>query len=98
MIERTSMFSDAPLTPGNLQEFYQLIGFLELPGPQAGGEGPDVQAVAPVGLPAIATIALVAASLPTAIRYRQISKINYNAEESLPSFIRDITESQKNLS
>lgn len=53
------------------------------------------EAVAPLGLPAITTIGLVAATLPIAIQYRQISKINYNAEESLPSFIRDITESQK---
>ena len=30
-----------------------------------------------------------------AIQYWRIAKINYNAEESLPSFIRDITESQK---
>ena len=33
--------------------------------------------------------------MPIAIQYRQIAKINYNAEESLPSFIRDISESQK---
>ena len=49
----------------------------------------------PIGLPEIATIGLVAASLPMAIQYYRISKINYNAEESIPSFIRDITESQK---
>ncbi len=49
----------------------------------------------PVGLPEVATICLVAASLPTAIQYWRISRINYNAEESIPSFIRDITESQK---
>ena len=53
------------------------------------------KAVSPIGLPAIATIGLVAASLPMAIQYRKISKINYNAEESIPSFIRDVTESQK---
>ena len=28
---------DAPLTPGNLQEFYKMIGVLELPAPHAGG-------------------------------------------------------------
>ena len=53
------------------------------------------EAISPIGLPAITTIGLVAASLPIAIQYWHISKINYNAEESLPSFIRDITESQK---
>jgi flagellar protein FlaJ len=52
-------------------------------------------AVKPVGLPEITTIGLVVASLPAAIQYYRISKINYNAEDSIPSFIRDITESQK---
>jgi flagellar protein FlaJ len=52
-------------------------------------------ALGPIGLPGITTICLVATSLPTAIEYHRISKINYNAEDSIPSFIRDITESQK---
>jgi flagellar protein FlaJ len=52
-------------------------------------------ALKPIGLPEIATIGLVAASFPFAYQYYRISKINYNAEESIPSFIRDITESQK---
>jgi flagellar protein FlaJ len=49
----------------------------------------------PVGLPEIVTIGLVVASLLPAIQYRRIAKINYNAEDSIPSFIRDVTESQK---
>jgi flagellar protein FlaJ len=52
-------------------------------------------AVSPIGLPAITTISLVAVSLPIAFQYWRIARINYNAEESLPSFIRDVTESQK---
>ncbi len=52
-------------------------------------------AINPVGLPAITAICLVAASLPLAFQYWRIARINYNAEESLPSFIRDVTESQK---
>ena len=51
--------------------------------------------IGPIGLPEITTIGLVAASLLPAYQYYRISKINYNAEESIPSFIRDITESQK---
>ncbi len=53
------------------------------------------RAVSPIGLPAVTTIVLVACSLPIAIQYRRIAKLNYNAEESLPSFIREVTESQK---
>jgi flagellar protein FlaJ len=56
---------------------------------------PLQEAIKPMGLPEIAAIVLVATSLPIAIQYHRISKINYNAEESIPSFIRDITESQK---
>jgi flagellar protein FlaJ len=53
------------------------------------------KAISPIGLPAVTTIGLVAASLPMAIQYWRIARINYNAEESIPSFIRDVTESQK---
>jgi archaeal flagellar protein FlaJ len=53
------------------------------------------EAIAPLGLPEIATIMLVATSIPIAIQYHRIAKINYNAEDSIPAFIRDITESQK---
>ncbi len=57
---------------------------------------PQLQdAIAPLGLPEIATIVLVATALPLAIQYHRIAKLNYNAEESMPDFIRDITESQK---
>ena len=52
-------------------------------------------AIKPLGLPEITTICLVAASFPLALQYYRISRINYNAEESMPSFIREITESQK---
>lgn len=49
----------------------------------------------PIGLPEITTICLVASAVPIAIQYQRISKINYNAEDSIPGFIRNITESQK---
>lgn len=46
-------------------------------------------------LPLVLTICLTVGVLPGAIQYYKISRVNYNAEESLPSFLRDITESQK---
>ena len=53
------------------------------------------QAINPIGLPEITTICLIGASAPLALQYYRIAKVNYNAEESIPSSIRDITESQK---
>ncbi len=49
----------------------------------------------PIGLPEIVTIGLVAASILPAIQYFRIARVNYNAEDSIPSFVRDVTESQK---
>jgi flagellar protein FlaJ len=49
----------------------------------------------PIGLPEIATICLVAASIGPAIQYRRMSKVNYNAEDAIPHFIRDVTEANK---
>ncbi len=49
----------------------------------------------PIGLPEIATICLALGSLIPAIQYRKIAKINYNAEDSIPHFIRDVTEANK---
>jgi flagellar protein FlaJ len=48
-----------------------------------------------LGLPLVMTLCLTIGVLPGAILYYKITRINYNAEESLPSFLRDITESQK---
>jgi flagellar protein FlaJ len=53
------------------------------------------EAMKPVGLPEIVTVGLAVASLLPAIQYYKIAKINYNAEDSMPSFIRDVTESNK---
>jgi archaeal flagellar protein FlaJ len=49
----------------------------------------------PVGLPEIAVICLVLASLIPAIEYRRMAKVNYTAEDSIPHFIRDVTEANK---
>jgi flagellar protein FlaJ len=53
------------------------------------------EAMEPIGLPEIATICLVVGSLIPAIQYQKIAKINYNAEDSVPPFIRDVTEAHK---
>ncbi len=52
-------------------------------------------AIKPLGLPEIATICLVIGSLLPAFDYFKISRINYNAEDSIPHFIRDVTEAHK---
>jgi flagellar protein FlaJ len=56
---------------------------------------PSISESLPVGLPEIVTVCLVFASIIPAIQYREISKTNYNAEDRIPSFIRDVTESHK---
>jgi flagellar protein FlaJ len=48
-----------------------------------------------IGIAEVITIGLIAVSLPPAILYHRISKLNYNAEDAIPSFIRDVTESQR---
>ena len=48
-----------------------------------------------VGMPELVTAGFVAISLPLAIQYHKIAKTNYNAEDAIPNFIREVTESQK---
>lgn len=48
-----------------------------------------------IGIAEVITIGLIAVSLPPAILYQRISKVNYNAEDAIPSFIREVTESQR---
>lgn len=45
--------------------------------------------------PLVITTCLLAVSIPPAMIYMQISKINYNAENSMPNFLRDVTEARK---
>lgn len=54
-----------------------------------------LDSIKPFGLPEIVTLGLAVASLIPAIQYFKISRINYNAEDSIPRFIRDVTESHK---
>ncbi len=53
------------------------------------------EATAPIGLPEMATICLALGSAIPAFWYYKIAKINYNAEDSMPHFIRDVTEANK---
>ena len=46
-------------------------------------------------LPGIVTICLAGLSLPPALAYRKIAKVNFAAENAIPSFLRDVTESRK---
>jgi len=50
---------------------------------------------ASIGWPCLITLALVIISLPLAVSYYKIAKTNSNAEEALPSFLRDVTEAKK---
>jgi len=48
-----------------------------------------------VGLPILVTVSLAVVSLPSAWSYHKIAKTNFAAEESMPSFLRDVTEARK---
>ncbi len=52
-------------------------------------------AVATLTLPGLVTFCLLAISLPPTFAYRKIAKENFEAEEAMPSFLRDVTESRK---
>lgn len=54
--------------------------------------GPVVETLT---LPGIVTLCLAGMSLPPAFAYRKIAKVNFAAEEAIPSFLRDVTESRK---
>ena len=82
----------------DLKDLYKKALIFVVPGFAAIGAFaliPSLSHMGPIGLPEVTTICLVATSLPIAIEYRRIAKINYNAEDSIPAFIRNITESQK---
>lgn len=46
-------------------------------------------------MPGFVTLCLLAVSLPPAFAYQKIAKENFVAEEAMPSFLRDVTESRK---
>ena len=45
--------------------------------------------------PLIVTVSLLTVSIPPAVVYMQIAKMNSDAENAMPSFLRDVTESRK---
>jgi len=45
--------------------------------------------------PMVVTVCLLAVSIPSALVYMKIAKINSDAESSMPSFLRDVTEARK---
>jgi pilus assembly protein TadC len=51
--------------------------------------------VATLSLPGLVTFCLLTISLPPAVIYHKIAKKNLEAEEAVPSFLRDVTESRK---
>jgi len=46
-------------------------------------------------LPIIVTLSLIAVSVPSAMAYYRVAVVNFSAEESMPSFLRDVTEARK---
>ena len=48
-----------------------------------------------VGLPAIVTLCLIVVSVLPALAYYKVAVVNIAAEESMPSFLRDVTEARK---
>jgi flagellar protein FlaJ len=52
-------------------------------------------ATASIGVTGIVTICFLIISVPPWLSYRKIAKINFTAEDSMPSFLRDISEARK---
>ena len=49
----------------------------------------------PQTFPLVITICLLTISIPAAVVYMKIAKMNSDAENAMPSFLRDVTESRK---
>jgi len=57
---------------------------------------PSLQAsISQIGLTGIVTISFLIISLPAWLSYRKIAKVNFTAEDSMPSFLRDVSEARK---
>jgi flagellar protein FlaJ len=57
---------------------------------------PSLQAaVSVIGMTGIVTMCFLIMSVPAWLSYRKIAKINFTAEDSMPSFLRDVCEARK---
>ena len=57
---------------------------------------PQLRFIADPGrLPLVVTVCLAAVSVPSAVAYYRLAVENFAAEDSMPSFLRDVTEARK---
>jgi flagellar protein FlaJ len=57
---------------------------------------PSLQAsISQIGMTGIVTICFLIISVPPWLSYRKIAKVNFTAEDSMPSFLRDVSEARK---
>jgi len=78
-------YRNAIISGGAASGFFAAVMFL----PQLGF------IVEMLGLPGLVTLCLLVISLSPAFVYHKIAKENFAAEEGMPSFLRDVTESRK---
>jgi flagellar protein FlaJ len=57
---------------------------------------PSLQAsISEISMTGIVTICFLIISVPPWLSYRKIAKVNFTAEDSMPSFLRDVSEARK---
>jgi flagellar protein FlaJ len=57
---------------------------------------PSLQApISQIGMSGIVTICFIIISVPPWLSYRKIAKVNFTSEDSMPSFLRDVSEARK---
>jgi flagellar protein FlaJ len=57
---------------------------------------PSLQAsISQIGMTGIVTVCFLILSVPPWLSYRKIAKVNFTAEDSMPSFLRDVSEARK---
>ncbi|MFQ6068536.1 MAG: type II secretion system F family protein [Candidatus Bathyarchaeia archaeon] len=85
MLTVKEAYRNSIITGGAVSGFFAVVMFL-----------PSLKFITEtLTLPGLITICLLAISMPPAFTYRKIAKANFAAEEAMPSFLRDVTESRK---